>query len=58
MMWLLIQSNKECKEKYIISKSFERILDYIKSFGDLIEVDKYKYIHNEIEFKIVLVEGI
>lgn len=58
MMWLLVQKNNKDKEKYIVSKSIERILDYIKSYGSLIQVDRYKYIYKDIEFKIILVEGI
>lgn len=55
-MWVLIQTNKDkSRTKYLVSKSYDAIIDYIHNFSRIKKYSDYKFVSSdEIYFDIRL----
>lgn len=60
-MWVLIQTNKEkTRYKYLVSKNYDSLVNYIHRFSNIKKYSDYKWFANggEICFDIMLGEVI
>lgn len=47
-MWVLIQTNKDkTRTKYLVSKSYDAIIDYIHNFSRIKKYSDYKFVSGE-----------
>lgn len=58
-VWILYQHEYDEKhKKFFMSKSYDDIMKYIKSFDNVQEINFFHYVSNEIYFDIHLGEEI
>ena len=57
-MFVLIQNDLEGHEKYIMSKSYNDLIDYINTFENVKKLNDYNFMSNQLFFMIKLGEVI